>query len=293
MPSRAHKHSTETVRVGAVQMISRNGDTPANIVKAMAFCDRAAKRGVQILCLPELASTGFDWLKNDRMARRLHSEPVPGPMVTQFEQKAAETDMYIIMGVVERSRRSRKRFNTAFIVGPTEGYIGKYRKIFAERMFEPGTDVPVFETRHARVGIYICADKRCPEISRLLNFRGASILFQPTNYYCRKKGTTQPEARRTYEGKVAAQRSRSMENALPLVVANAGRKEYVNNSCILAPTSQGPQRFLGRATRKEQLLVADVEIQRNRSFPASYVRRVGWLYEELAVEAQKVRRAMA
>ena len=166
MPSNAEKQSTETVRVGAVQMISRNGDTPANIVKAMAYCDQAAKRGVQILCLPEMASTGFDWLRDKRKARRLHSEPVPGPIVDQFEQKAAETDMYIIMGVVERPLRSRKRFNTAFIVGPTEGYIGKYRKIFSERIFEPGTDVPVFETRHARVGIYICADKRCPEISR-------------------------------------------------------------------------------------------------------------------------------
>ena len=152
--------------------------------------------------------------------------------------------------------------------------------------------MPVFETRHARVGIYICADKRCPEISRLLNLRGASILFQPTNYYCRDKCITQPEVRRTYEGKFAAQRSRSMENALPLVVANAGRKEYTNNSCILAPTSQGPQRFLARATRKEQLLVADVEIQRNRSFSATFVRRVGWLFEELAVEAHKVRRSI-
>jgi hypothetical protein len=32
-----------------------------------------------------------------------------------------------------------------------------------------------------------------------------------------------------------------MDNGLPLVVANAGRPEYVNNSRVLGPHPQGPR----------------------------------------------------
>ena len=81
-------------------------------------------------------------------------------MVKHFEKKAAATNMYIIMGMIEQPRHSSKRYNTAFLVGPTEGYMGKYRKILAERVFAPGREAPVFETAHGRLGIFICADKR-------------------------------------------------------------------------------------------------------------------------------------
>ena len=132
-----------TLRVAAAQMISRNGDTPANITKVLQWCDRAAARDVQILCFPEAASTGFDWIKDKRHFARLHCEPVPGPMVKRFEKKAAATNMYIIMGMIEQPRHSTNRYNTAFLVGPTGGYMGKSRKILAERVFSPGRDAPV------------------------------------------------------------------------------------------------------------------------------------------------------
>ena len=271
------------VRVGAVQMISVNGNTPRNVAKALRFCDQAAKRGVQILCFPEMASTGFDWIGDERF-KKLHAEPVPGPMVREFEEKAAQTGMYIIMGVLERPQRSRKYYNTAFVVGPTEGYLGKYRKINAEGVFAPGTEAPVFETAHGRIGIYICADIRKPEISRLLALRGATILFQPTYYFLRKKQVSQREVHRFCEGKFTSQRARAMENGLPLVVANAGWSGYVNNSCILGCNINGPPPFLARATRREQLITADVELDRNRNLAAEIKGHVDWLFEEMAAE---------
>lgn len=270
-----------TVRVAAAQMISRNGNTPANITKALQWCDRAAARNVQILCFPEAASTGFDWIKDKRRFAKLHCEPVPGPMVKHFEKKAAATNMYIIMGMIEQPRHSSKRYNTAFLVGPTEGYMGKYRKILAERVFAPGREVPVFETAHGRLGIFICADKRSPEIARLLTLRGAQMFFQPTNYSHSFKNTSSYEIRKKYQGKFSAQRSRAMENGLPLIAANAGRSEYVNNSFIIEPNSQGPPHFLARATRKEQLLVADIEIDTHRDLATAFKKRMGWLFKEI------------
>jgi len=278
------------LRVGAVQMISEPLDVEANVCKALRFCDRAAKRGVQMLCFPECAANGFDWAAGRRGNRvppeRVPAEPVPGPMVERFAAKARETDMYIIMGMVERPRRSKRIYNTAFLVGPREGYIGRYRKVFSEGIFADGREAPVFDTRYGKIGIFICADMRSPEIAALLVLKGARILFQPTNYF-HADGV---DVRRRYMGKVAAQRSRSMENGVPLVIANAGRREYVNNSRILAPESQGPDPALARATRREQLLVADISFRPVVCVPRERARRAPWLFRELADAMRKAAR---
>lgn len=119
------------VRVGAVQMISCKGRVGDNVAKALNYCDRAAKKSVEILCLPECASTGFEWLDDRGAAVNIYAESVPGPMVEVFAEKARATGMYIIFGVVERPQNANKIYNTAFLVGLEEGYIGRHRKVHA------------------------------------------------------------------------------------------------------------------------------------------------------------------
>ena len=274
------------MRVGAVQMISHKGRVGDNVAKALDFCDRAAQKGVQMLCLPECASTGFEWLGDRNAAAKVYAEPVPGPMVAVFAEKAYATGMYIIFGVVERPRSSRKIYNAAFLVGPEEGYMGRHRKVHAEKVFAPGTAASVFDTRYGKVGIFICADQRSPELSRLLVLKGARVLFQPTNYF-HADGI---DIRRRYMGKCTAQRARAMDNGVHLVIANAGRPEYVNNSRIVEPNGQGPENKLAYATRKEQLMVADIEYERdgNRVLQAAACKP--WLFKEMGNEMIKAAR---
>ena len=280
MPAKKKRPRRIKVRVGAVQMISCIDQAQANIEKALSYCERAAQRGVEILCFPECASTGFEWLSRRNAAAKVHTEPVPGPMVRRFAAMAREKDMYIIFGMVERLRNSRRIYNTAFVVGPQEGYMGRHRKVFSEKVFEDGIEAPVFDTRYGRIGIFICADMRSPELARLLVLKGARVLFQPTNYF----HADGADIRRRYLGKCTAQRARAMDNGVHLVIANAGRPEYVNNSRIVAPNSQGPEEQLARATRKEQLLVADIayDLEENRVRQAA--RRTPWLFRELGEE---------
>ena len=272
------------VRVGAVQMISTVGDVDGNIEKALSYCDKAAQRGVEILCFPECASTGFDWVQNREPKEEVYAEPVPGPMVEAFADKSKKKGLYIIFGVVERKKRSNKIYNTAFLVGPDEGYAGKYRKVLSEGVFENGTNVDVFDTRYGKIGIFICADMRSPEIARLLVAKGARILFQPTNYF-------HPDGigiRRRYMGKCTAQRTRAMDNGVHLVIANAGRNEYVNNSRIISPDGQGPEPRLAYATHKEQLLAADIEYDPDANPVATQARSRPWLFRELGEQMLKV-----
>jgi predicted amidohydrolase len=275
------------VRVGAVQMISSNWDLAGNVHKALSFCDRAAKKGVQILCFPECASTGFDWVQQKPPTEDVPAEPIPGPIVRRFAEKAKQTNIYIIFGMAERPRGSKRLYNTAFLVGPEEGYMGRYRKILSERVFTDGREANVFETRHGTIGIYICADMRSPDISRLLVAKGAKVLFQPTNYF-HPDGI---DIKSRYAGKATAQRSRAMDNGVHLVVANAGREEYVNDSRIIAPFGQGPEPQLARATHREQLLTADIEFDRDRNLIAHQAKERPWLFKEMGETMVRLARA--
>ena len=47
------KKRRQKVRVGVVQMISEKGEIEANVARALDYCDKAAEKGVEMLCLPE------------------------------------------------------------------------------------------------------------------------------------------------------------------------------------------------------------------------------------------------
>jgi hypothetical protein len=79
-----------------------------------------------------------------------------------------------------------------------------------------------------------------------------------------------------------------MDNGVHLVVANAGRSEYVNNSRIITPNSQGPEEALAKATREEQMLVADIEFNPRSNGVRSTIQREPWLFNELAEEIRKL-----
>ena len=169
-----------TVRVGAVQMISTGADPDGNLAKAERFARDAHRAGVKILCFPECASTSFDWVAGEANPT---SKPCPraelvpgGPSVELFVALAAELDMYMIFGCVEREEGSNDLFNTAFVCGPSEGYIGKFRKVTSETEFVDGTEAPLFETRYGTLGIFICSDMRLPELARLLVLKGAQMV---------------------------------------------------------------------------------------------------------------------
>jgi N-carbamoylputrescine amidase len=81
-------------------------------------------------------------------------------------------------------------FNTAAVIDADGGYLGKYRKhhiphvhpgFWEKFYFTPGdSGYPVFNTKYARVGVYICYDRHFPEGARVLGMNGAEIVFNPS-----------------------------------------------------------------------------------------------------------------
>jgi N-carbamoylputrescine amidase len=80
-------------------------------------------------------------------------------------------------------------YNTAAVYDADGTYLGKYRKnhiphtsgFWEKYFFKPGNlGYPVFETRYAKVGVYICYDRHFPEGARALGLNGAEIVFNPS-----------------------------------------------------------------------------------------------------------------
>jgi beta-ureidopropionase len=159
------------------------------IAKHEKMIAQAAKKKVQMLCLQELFYGPYFCAEQQTRWYDL-TEPVPGgPTIKRMQALAKKHRMVIVVPVYE-VEMTGVFYNTAAVIDADGRYLGKYRKhhiphvhpgFWEKFYFTPGnTGYPVFETRYARVGVYICYDRHFPEGARALGLNGAEIVFNPS-----------------------------------------------------------------------------------------------------------------
>ena len=155
--------------------------------KHLPFIEEAGKKGVQILGLQEIFNGPYFCPSQDERWCDI-AEEVPGPTVERLSAYAKKYQMVMVIPVYEREMAG-VYYNTAAVVDADGTYLGKYRKnhipqthgFWEKFFFKPGNlGYPVFETRYAKVGVYICYDRHFPEGARLLGLNGAEIVFNPS-----------------------------------------------------------------------------------------------------------------
>ena len=114
---------------------------------------------------------------------------MPGPTVERLAKIAKQYGMAMVVPVYERVMPG-VYYNTAAVLDHDGSYLGKYRKShlphcapgFWEKFyFRPGNlGYPVFQTKVAKIGVYICYDRHFPEGARCLGLNGAEIVFNPS-----------------------------------------------------------------------------------------------------------------
>ncbi|MFX1561914.1 MAG: nitrilase-related carbon-nitrogen hydrolase [Promethearchaeota archaeon] len=185
------------VRVGLVQAkwegeVTDDKTIQANIEKMIqkheAFTAEAAKKNVQILCFQELFFGPYFCAEQDRRWYK-YAEPIPGPLTERMAKLAKRHRISIIAPMYEEAETG-VYYNTAIVIDDDGSLLGKFRKVhiphldpgFWEKFyFRPGNlGYPVFETAHAKVGVYICYDRHFPEGARALGLNGAEIVFNPS-----------------------------------------------------------------------------------------------------------------
>jgi len=161
--------------------------TAAMFDKHIPFIEQAGEQGVQVLCLQEVFNTPYFCPGQDPRWYDA-AESIPGPTTEALAPYAKKYEMVLVVPVYEREQAG-VYYNSAAVIDADGNYLGKYRKnhiphtsgFWEKFFFKPGNlGYPVFETRYARVGVYICYDRHFPEGARLLGLNGAEIVFNPS-----------------------------------------------------------------------------------------------------------------
>jgi beta-ureidopropionase len=159
----------------------------AAIAVHLPLIEEAGKRGVQILGLQEVFNGPYFCPSQDPHWYDL-AEPVPGPTTDRIASYGRKYGMAMVIPVYEREQAG-VYYNTAAVYDADGTFLGKYRKnhipqtsgFWEKYFFRPGNlGYPVFRTRYATIGVYICYDRHFPEGARLLGLNGAEIVFNPS-----------------------------------------------------------------------------------------------------------------
>lgn len=161
----------------------------AMVDKHVRMIEDAARQGAQIVCLQELFYGPYFCAEQNTRWYGM-TEKIPGGPTTRIMQELARNHgMALVLPIYEEEIEG-VYYNTAAVIDADGSYLGKYRKhhiphcnpgFWEKFYFKPGnTGYPVFETRFARVGVYICYDRHFPEGARALGLNGAEIVFNPS-----------------------------------------------------------------------------------------------------------------
>jgi N-carbamoylputrescine amidase len=153
----------------------------ANTAYYLDLARRAADRGVELLCLPEVMLTWGIELPSERFPEL--AVEIPGPEVEPFQRLARERSMAICFSAWEKA--DEMVHNTGLLIDRDGEITGKYRKVHLAvpgeylRGVTPGDGFPVFEAAGARVGMNICMDSSALESARGAARNGAEIICLP------------------------------------------------------------------------------------------------------------------
>ncbi len=234
-----------SIQLGIVDQSKQN-----NLEHALNMVDRTPES--DLILLPEIWPCGF--FSFDRY--QSDSEPVDGPTVSAFKEKARERQCHILMGsFVERENNNL--FNTTMLLNPNGEVVAKYRKIHLfgymseeAKLLTPGKDVVVTDTPWGESGFSTCYDLRFPELFRRMVDKNAKFFLVVSAW---------PLAR------VAAwrlfNRARAHENLAYLFSCNCASTSasvgtrFAGHSMMVDPLGQ----VLVEAGEEEEIITAEID----------------------------------
>lgn len=235
---RGGKKMQDILNVAVVNFNPVWGEKEKNLSRIKGYISCAAKRGADMIVLPEMSLTGYDSKaeesKENKMQIRL-AETLEGETVSEIKQLAEKHHIYVAMGMPERDLICLdKIYNTLMFFSP-EGSVHNYRKIHLAlnepEWAEAGENPVLVDTPWGPVGLSICYDVYSfPELIRYYAAKGARLIINSTAY-ARSRGA--------FKGKVTLE-STAVVNGIYIATANLCGQDAINyfwgGSSIIGPS---------------------------------------------------------
>ncbi|MHB8743062.1 MAG: carbon-nitrogen hydrolase [Sulfuricaulis sp.] len=282
-----------SLKIGLVQQVCTE-DRNRNLAASVSGIRDAARRGAQIVLLPEL-HTGVYFCQTEDTKRFDQAESIPGPTTEELGNIARELSVVIVGSIFER-RAPGVHHNTAVVLDTDGTLKGRYRKMhipddpgyYEKFYFTPGDQgfTPI-ATSLGTLGVLVCWDQWYPEAARLMALHGAEILLFPTAIGWDPRDDV-AENDRQREAWITIQRAHAIANGVPVITCNRVGLEpdpsghtagiqFWGSSFITGPQGEV---LTQAATGKPEVLVAEVSRQQSEN-----VRRLWPFFRDRRIDA--------
>jgi len=231
------------LKVTCLQVSAREyEDRYENKENILRVIDKAADSRPQLMILPECVYPAY-YISPFIVKNSLELQKSTLELITEVKRRAKLYKCYIALGIVETDLIENIFYNSALLINPEGQEISHFRKSylwhFDTRWFRAGEQYPVVETEFGKIGMFICADGRLPEIVRCLSLQGADILLDLTNWVTsgfEKETLTNPQVEYMIP-------TRALENRVWIIAANKVGMEaksilYCGKSAVFTPDGE-------------------------------------------------------
>lgn len=214
------------------------GEKGANLARIEGLTQEAARQGAQLVCFPELGTTGFAGEDLQELA-----EPVPGPTVQRLGDIARQNHLFVIAGLPEVDPATGRLHNSCVLLDPEGRLAAHYRKrclyLGEKQTFEPGDRSVLFDAGFGRLALTICYDYVFAQYIRQLVDAGAELICHPTAWVTTDTCEQWHYSPMAYR---AMGMTRALENSVFYLSANLwgacdrdGQLRAIGQSAIIAP----------------------------------------------------------
>jgi predicted amidohydrolase len=149
------------VKVAVVQMVAEPATVADRLTRAENLIAQSAQTGVQLVVLPEVFNTGYEYTDNNY---RL-TEPMNGQTVTWMKKTAGQYGVHLA-GTFLR-QQDGDIYNTCLLAAPdqrTWHYDKRYPWMWERAYFRPGKGITIADTDLGKIGMLICWDIAHPQL---------------------------------------------------------------------------------------------------------------------------------
>lgn len=223
---------TTRLTISLAQMDCRLGDPEANFADVTALIAEAARRGSDLVLLPELWSTAYALDAAASLASPLAATSSAEGWFGRVAALAAAHRIYVGGSLLEA--RGGRYYNCFALYGPDGVLCGAYRKVHLFRLMDeekylaPGEELALLDLPWGKTGLAICYDLRFPELLRSYALAGARLLLIPAEW---------PHPRREHWRTLL--RARAIENQCFVAACNrigaTGHNTFFGASTVIDP----------------------------------------------------------